>query len=349
MPLLYRSLKNTCPEAVPGPYRQQLRDLFLANAARNVLLTNKLLEVLNLFKQDDIAALPFKGPVLAESVYGDLSLRQFVDLDVLVHKHDVLKARDLLVSNRYNPDVALNAKQATAYVRTENNLIFVRHDGKIIIELHWELSGNYAPCPLDLEMFEKRLETATLDGKNVLNLSPEDLLFYLCLHGCKDHWEALDHVCCVAELLKGHSDIDWERVAFLVERLRCDRMLFLGLFLAHDLLAAALPENVLAKIESDSKIRNVAVQVYQNLFDKKDKQSENGISSRFSFFHIAVRERLSEKLRYTLHLMFSPTAEDWRVFPLPAAFSFLHHLLRPGRLAVGVAMALLRKTGMVGS
>jgi len=70
----------------------------LTNAARNVFLTNKLFEILNLFKKNDILALPFKGPVLAESVYGDLSLRQFVDLDILVHNHDAIstKQRGLL-------------------------------------------------------------------------------------------------------------------------------------------------------------------------------------------------------------------------------------------------------------
>ena len=105
MPLLYRSLKNTCPEAVPNAYLEQLRDSFLANAARNVFLTNKLFEILSLLKANNILALPFKGPVLAESVFGNLSLRQFVDLDVLVYKRDALRARDLLMSKGYRPVV----------------------------------------------------------------------------------------------------------------------------------------------------------------------------------------------------------------------------------------------------
>ena len=44
----------------------------MTNAARNVFLTNKLFEILNLFKEDNITALPFKAPVLAEAVYGDM-------------------------------------------------------------------------------------------------------------------------------------------------------------------------------------------------------------------------------------------------------------------------------------
>jgi len=113
MPLLYRSLKKTCQQAVPSTYLEQLRDLFLTNAARNVFLTAKLLELLDLFKENNIAALPFKGPVLAESIYGDISLRQFVDLDVLVHKRDALKARNLLLAHGYQPEIKCTLNRIT--------------------------------------------------------------------------------------------------------------------------------------------------------------------------------------------------------------------------------------------
>jgi len=71
----------------------------LTNAASNVFLTNKLFEILNLFKENDILALPFKGPVLAESVYGDISLRKFVDLDILVHKRIGYGVKSFLLTN----------------------------------------------------------------------------------------------------------------------------------------------------------------------------------------------------------------------------------------------------------
>jgi len=37
-----------------------------------------LLKLLDLFENHGIPAVPFKGPVLASSIYGDLSLRQFL-------------------------------------------------------------------------------------------------------------------------------------------------------------------------------------------------------------------------------------------------------------------------------
>jgi hypothetical protein len=343
MPLLYRNLKNTCSDTVPKSYLQQLRDLFLNNAARNVFLTSRLLGILNLFKENDITALPFKGPLLAESVYGDLSSRQFADLDILVRKRDALKAKDLLISDAYNPEIKLSAEQAGAYLRSEDNFILTSDDGTIIIELHWDMSGTYAPVPLELEAFEGRLETASLDGKEVRNLCPEDQLLYLCIHGCKDNWEALDHVCCIAEVLRHYPSMDWECVMQLAAKLRCERMILLGFFLAYDLLDAPFPDSILERVKADSKIKKLAAKVSDNLFRENGESPENGITSRFSFFHIAVRAKLSDKIRYGLHLLFSPTAEDWRVFPFPVYLSFLHYVLRPGRLGVGLACSLWRR------
>jgi hypothetical protein len=68
LPLLYRSLSTTCPEALPPAFGEQLRDAFYAHAGRNALLTKELLKLFHLLAGHGIAALPFKGPVLAEEV-----------------------------------------------------------------------------------------------------------------------------------------------------------------------------------------------------------------------------------------------------------------------------------------
>jgi hypothetical protein len=71
LPLLYQNLKTLCPEAVPKPVLSELRNFFHTNAAHNLFLTQELLKILKLFQDNDIPAIPFKGPVLAVSVYGN--------------------------------------------------------------------------------------------------------------------------------------------------------------------------------------------------------------------------------------------------------------------------------------
>ena len=96
IPLLYFNLKNNFPDSIPAPISDQLHVQFLANAGRNLLLAEELLKILALFETNAIPAIPYKGPVLAASLYGDLTLRTFGDLDIIVRKPDIQRAKALL-------------------------------------------------------------------------------------------------------------------------------------------------------------------------------------------------------------------------------------------------------------
>jgi len=95
-PLLYRHLSAIGSEHVPVERLSQLRAHFETNAVRNRLLTAELGKILALFEGHRIPAIPYKGPVLAASVYGDLAFRRFADLDVLVRREDVRRCTDVL-------------------------------------------------------------------------------------------------------------------------------------------------------------------------------------------------------------------------------------------------------------
>ena len=49
-----------------------------------MLLTSELIKIMKLLEENDIKAIAFKGPTLAQLAYGDVTLRQYVDLDLLV-------------------------------------------------------------------------------------------------------------------------------------------------------------------------------------------------------------------------------------------------------------------------
>ncbi len=89
LPLLYKSLNTTCRDTIPEQILDELRRLFRDNAVRNLFLTETLIKLLKQLAAHEIPAIPFKGPVLASSLHGDISLRQFGDLDILVRKQDV--------------------------------------------------------------------------------------------------------------------------------------------------------------------------------------------------------------------------------------------------------------------
>ena len=112
MPLLYRTLHSTCPDAVPNEILEQLRDHFYANAGRNLFLTKELLKLLHLFEAHKIPAIPYKGPVLAASIYGNLALREFGDLDILVHERDYQHAQHCSSAKGFGLRLNMNGKKS---------------------------------------------------------------------------------------------------------------------------------------------------------------------------------------------------------------------------------------------
>lgn len=86
MPLLYQCLKSYAPNCIPRSILAQFRFHSLSSASRSFVMTEELLSLLELFKAEGILAIPYKGPVLAASLYKDLAIRPFNDLDILVKK-----------------------------------------------------------------------------------------------------------------------------------------------------------------------------------------------------------------------------------------------------------------------
>jgi len=100
-PIMYRVL-SVCPESVPPAILADLRQRFRVNTMRNTYLARELVRITNGLSEKGVRAMALKGPVLAQAAYGDLGLRQFVDLDILVHPSDLGMTREVLASSGYN-------------------------------------------------------------------------------------------------------------------------------------------------------------------------------------------------------------------------------------------------------
>jgi hypothetical protein len=317
----------------------QLRDYAHANALRNFSMVRELLKLLNLLEEHEVPAIPYKGPLLAASIYGDVSLRQFGDLDILIQQQDVLRAKDLLISQGYQPQIQLNAMQETTYLQSHREHKFVRTGGWMKVELHWRVAAHWqipSSFPLDFDCLWERHEGMPFAGTTVRNLSPEDSLLILCVHGSNHLWGRLEWICDVAQLTRVHQEMDWRQVMEQASRLGSERMLFLGLFLANDLLRAALPEEILQRLQADPVVKSLAVQVQEWLFREGDWQLE--LSEESAFF-TTTRERLRDRVPYYLLYLcaylrtaMAPSAKDRALLPLPRFLSFLYYLLRPIRL-----------------
>jgi Uncharacterised nucleotidyltransferase len=344
-PMLYWCLDAACPEAVPEDVFDRLRDHFRANNLRNLFLSGELLRILRAFQTNRIPAVPYKGPALAASTYGNLGLREFHDLDILVHRQDVPKAKQVLASMGYRPRYQLTRAQEAAFLRSQFEHPFAREDGKSVVELHWGVVESHFFL-LDAERLWDHLDRIPLGGDNVLNLSPEDMLLVLCVHGTKHAWERLGWICDVAELIRVHQDIEWDRVMTQANAPGGERMLLLGLFLARDLLEAPLPEEVSRRIQTDPTLKALAGRIRERLF--RETGDSAGVlmgyeAPAFHTLHLEVRERLWDKISYCVRKATTMRGEDWEMLPLPKFLFPFYFLIRPVRLARKYGLRILRR------
>lgn len=327
--ILYTNLNTTCPELVPETVLNQLHDYLFMNARRNLFLIDELLNLLNLFKEHDIAAIPFKGPVLAASTYGNLALREFDDLDILLHKRDILKAKDLLTSVGYQPcGIHWTRAQETNQLRWGCEYAFVHKDDTTIVDLHWEIIPRDFPFPIDPEYLWQHVNCTSLAGVTVTTLSPEAMVLVLCVHGSKHLWERLAWICDVSELIRVNEHLDWEWVIEQAST-RGKRMLMLGLFLANDLLGALIPDKILPMMQTDSMVPALATRVYENLFQGNAPPAS---LSELCLFHLNAMERWRDRIQYCILFAGKPTSEDYAFVPLSNVLFFLYYVIRPLRL-----------------
>src|SRR5690242_12125603 len=243
IPLLYLQLAREASDSIPGSFLAKLKLQYQENYARNIVLTNELCRLIELFKANGIDAIPYKGPALTLFAYGDLGLRRFVDLDVIVKKSDVPRARDLLFSEDYNLSKPLTPAQQDLLLRTQHNLQFERDNRHILLELHWEVAPHLFASSVQENELWQNLTTIKINDNKVNALSAEDLLFSLCVHGSRHLWERLGWICDVAEIITRH-DLNWDALQQRAAAADSERMLLLGVYLAHKLLHTHLPPDV---------------------------------------------------------------------------------------------------------
>lgn len=323
LPLVYFQLNATSASDVPVIWMTRLKKTYQDNLARNVYLTAELVRVLRLFAAAGIDAVPYKGPALALLAYGNIGLRRFVDLDILVRKTDVLRAAEILEAQGYACDVPWTRAQQAVLLRTQHNLPLSRESGRLIIELHWEVASEMFASSLQFEDFVGRLDTMRLNGVAVKTLAIEDLLLSLCVHGSKHLWERLAWICDVAELSK--TEIDWPT---LLER-SCstgnERMLLLGLYLSNLLLDFPLPAEVKARLSTDRNVATLGDKLVERLFSASQAPATFGESIKFNW---AIRSGWKSRMNYC-RLLMRPTDADVRTFALPRALSFVYYVVRP--------------------
>ena len=338
-PLLHRHLTRHASTAAPAVI-ETLRGYAQKNSAFGLLFTGELLRLLAALDAAGVDAMPFKGPALAQQVYGHVALRQFCDLDILVRDADVWTASAVLEAHGFTADAPIPEHRRAACLKQDYVRLFRRDGGRTIVELHWAVAPRSFAVRFDGAAVWQRASSMALQGRTVRVPAHEDLLLMLCVHGSRHGWDTLEQLAALAELVRS-APLDWRAVWQRAGAMHCRRMVAFGLLLAHALFDAPLPPDAAAAWRS-APLRALALAIAAG---HRVEAAETLTYGRLAARQLRLKDTWADRARAVAGELTLTTPADWALVDLPRPLSAAYPLVRAVRVARKHRLALQPAAG----
>jgi len=326
LPLLHKHLAT---DLVPAHVLSRLKRESVANSQNVLHLTGRQLRVYKLFKENNVPVALFKGPLLSQMAYGEMSLRQAGDIDLLINRRDFIQARLLLESLGYEMTPRLTPAQLSSHLSNHCEIQFMRDEWLTVVDLHWDLAPRSFVFGVKPEDVMSRLQAVSLAGTTVETFGAEDLLLYQAMHGAKHLWRRLEWISCLAESLRATTTINWDTLVDRAAKAHATRILALGLRLVEEFSDAPIPSEVFASVDPDKTMQRMAAQIRAQLFTTFGPAE----STETNLYNLRIMDRKRDALVSVLRSIFVPTLPDWQSLALPASLHSLYYAYRPLRLS----------------
>jgi len=213
-PLLYKHIRHLEFE-IPANSRRLLQNLYLRNRRSNTIRNKAVIEIVSACGQEDVDVMPVKGIALCNFAYSEIGLRPMRDIDLLVKKEDIFKAKEILLALGYlevaDHSIPFDYYHLAPLEKTIDGL-------PVGIELHHNLLPFHPQYPL--WPFMKSVQTSReilINETVVQTLSLEDTLYYCYLHGFQAPLTyepyRLMHVADINSLLEKYSMVlNWHQL-----------------------------------------------------------------------------------------------------------------------------------------
>lgn len=326
-PLVYKALRATCWDCIPADVKVKWEETHRYLIAGNLLLAGELLRIIAEFEAAGIQAAAMKGAAIAAMAYGDLTLREYEDIDLLVQERDFTRAVELLQQLGYQPFWKYDSRKVLRFLRHVGEYPLMNPARRTAIDLHWRVATKATALSPRTSDFPAGFQPFPLAGATILTFAPSELPLYLAAQGGWDQWADLRRICDLAEFLRKFPDADWEPPMLAARRLGGLRSMLTGLSLASSLLGAEIPAPAVRGIDADQTVSRLAEE------SKLLLQSEpgSGEAVRRYLFQLSARQGLPGKIALAYSILMDRTAQDGNWIMLPRPLWWLYGLLRPLR------------------
>ena len=283
-PLFAQSLLSFA-DRIPAEALITLKQGYQANLHKALRLSSEFVRIADRLSQAGIEFIPYKGLALAETVYGDIALRQSGDIDLLIHATDLKRVREAVKELGYTPHVRLSEDEEEAYLRSGYECAFDGTAGKNLLEVQWAIQPHFYAVDLDVEGLFDRAQTVRVAGLEVEALAAEDLFVVLALHAAKHVWGRLIWLCDLARI-GNLPTLNWKRICDQAHGLGVVRIQRVTLLLAQKLLGSTFPASATENLPQDSAAGTLAEEVESYISNQEIYYVES-----LAYFRLMLRLR----------------------------------------------------------
>jgi hypothetical protein len=348
-PFIYCRLRGSAGSAVPHGLLDYLRLSFFEVSGRNYHLAQKLVDLTALLQEHKIPVLAYKGPTLAMIAYGDLALRSYQDLDLVIHPQHLQDALGVMsrcgfeiTSDWWNDCRPENPK----YVARHHEIPLRAPDKSYFVDLHWQLAAHQARAfRLDVDEAWGRAGTVKLFQAEISTLCREDLFLALCCHGTWHRWERLKWLLDIAELLRSAEMLNWSSIEETIRsRPLVGASASLAVSLAQELLKIDVPQEAMRILPANKRISRMAAAIRDEILLQGRTNGKNWTALLgLEGSSLTWMKYLGVQSAWLLHRLFVQVGPRERALvPLPERLKFLYYFIRPMGLAIKHSRRLAR-------
>jgi len=314
---VYEKLKSilSTEELVP------FKEAYLSSVKHTMFNTAELLQIAKTLQTEHIDFMPFKGPILSQLLYNDVTQRQYGDLDILIQQSDIKKVAQILKNFGYVPIYPLSETQYRVWYQHAKDMTFIHSHKQTHIDVHWKLMDSDHPIQIHLKEIWRYPRQVMLKGIPLTTFSNEAMLSYLCIHGSKHLWERMGWIKDIDTFTRTQT-INWDKFVHLMQNNRSKRLVLLGLSLSNTLYSTPVPAELHKKIKQHSVFSEITKFVFLNWESEQNMIANT--SAMLKFF-----PKPSMKLRYLWKIIFKPSQNEYRFADLPDTLYWAYYFIRP--------------------
>lgn len=300
-PLVFQALSRS-EGMIPAPEMRMLTQLYQTNLHRAMLLARALIHLVDHLASKGIEVLPHKGVALAESLYGDMALRQTGDIDLLIHAGELAKIQEAVRELGYVPHSSLSAAQQRASLKSGYECVFDSRAGRNMLEVQWAILPRFYAIDFNQEDLFRRAVSLKVAGYLMKAPSAEDLFLVLCVHAAKHVWGRLIWLCDLARMMV-LPQLDWAWIAEQARKLGIVRIVRVSLLLTSRLLRVDIPETAALHPGSEPDTESLANEIEGYITAAAEFNVESVAYFRLM---MRMRENRRDRMRFLSRLILTP-------------------------------------------